>query len=458
MTFDSRRTALLLSSMAAFITPFMVSSVNLALPVIGREYSLDALLMSWVATSYILSAAMLLIPFGRLADIHGRKKMFTSGAIVYAAASFLMVLAPNGASLIAFRTLQGVGGAMIFSTSTAILISSYPLEQRGRVLGINAASVYLGLSVGPFLGGMMTHQLGWRSVFILIGFLCIAMVILTKWRLKEEWKEAKGEGFDIAGTVLYGAAMILFMLGFTTLPQATGIVMVAGGMLLLGIFLIWENRFPSPIVNIALFRHNIVFAFSNLAALINYSATYAITFLLSLYLQYIKGLSPQSAGMLLIAQPLVMTVVSPLAGRLSDRIEPRIVSSIGMALIVVGLTLCVFIQPDTTYLYLIPTLMLLGFGFALFSSPNTNAVMSSVEKKFYGVAAASLGTMRLTGQMMSMGIVMLFFAVNIGKVKITPAQFPSFLISMKYAFVVFSILCAFGVFFSLVRGNVRKAV
>ena len=181
-----------------------------------------------------------------------------------------------------------------------------------------------------------------------------------------------------------------------------------------------------------------------------------MTFLLSFYLQYIKVLNPQTAGMILVAQPIMMALFSPLAGRLSDSVEPRVVASIGMSIIAVGLGLLAMVGRETSTVLVTIYLLLLGFGFALFSSPNTNAIMSSVEKKFFGVASAMFGTMRLTGQMLSMGIVMLVFAVAIGNVQITPEYYPMFLQSMQISFVVFSILCVFGVFASLARGKVRE--
>lgn len=196
-------------------------------------------------------------------------------------------------------------------------------------------------------------------------------------------------------------------------------------------------------------------AFSNLAALINYSATAAVAFLLSLYLQYIKGRRPQAAGLILVSQPIIMAIFSPLAGRLSDKIEPRLVASTGMALTVVGLAWLIFLTENTPIAWLIANLVLLGLGFALFSSPNTNAVMSSVDKKFYGVVSATLATMRLLGQMFSMGIAMLIFAVIIGKVQITPDKYEAFLRSCQIAFAIFAMFCLAGIFASLARGKLR---
>jgi MFS family permease len=222
------------------------------------------------------------------------------------------------------------------------------------------------------------------------------------------------------------------------------------------LFVRWELRAESPLVDMDLFRYNRTFAFSNLAALINYSATFAVGFLLSLYLQYIKGYTPQQAGVVLVAQAAVMALGSPFAGRLSDRIQPRIVASAGMGLIVVGLVMLTSLSQTTPLWLIIAALLLLGVGFALFSSPNTNAVMTSVERGSYGVAAGTVATMRMTGQMFSLGIVMLIFALLMGRVQILPEYHGEFLMSVRIAFGVFAALCFGGVFASLARGKIRR--
>jgi EmrB/QacA subfamily drug resistance transporter len=400
-----------------------------------------------------LAAAVFLVPFGKLADIHGRKKVFLAGILVYTASSLLCAMSASVSVLIGFRILQGIGAALIFGTSVAILTSVFPPGQRGRALGINTASTYLGLSLGPVLGGLLTQQFGWRSIFLVnlpLGLIIIAFVLAM---LKGEWAEAKGERFDLFGAAFYGLTLIGIMLGFSRLPQKTGFLLFATGIILAAGFVLREMRAASPLLKIDLFRKNRVFAFSNLAALINYSATFAVGFFVSLYLQYLKGLSPRSAGLILIAQPAMMTIFSPFAGRLSDKIEPRIVASLGMAISSLGLLLLAFLRGDTALTFVIASLAVLGFGFALFSSPNTNAVMSSVEKKFYGVASATLGTMRLVGQTLSMGIAMLIFGALVGRIQITPANQGSFLQAVRTGFVIFAALCFAGVFASLARGN-----
>jgi EmrB/QacA subfamily drug resistance transporter len=453
---QNKKIVLLVATVAAFLAPFMSASINIALPAIGGEFRMTAVALGWVATAYILAAAACLVPFGKIADIAGRKRIFGAGSLVYALSSGLAAVAPSGEVLIASRVLQGIGSAMIFSTGMAMLTAAFPPGERGKVLGINTASTYLGLSLGPVLGGFLTESLGWRSVFVVNAALGIFLVALVLGKLKGEWAEAKGDRFDAVGAVLMAAGLVALMFGLGRLPAVVGIAFVTAGIVLIVGFIGWEARFPSPLLDLNLFRRNTAFAFSNLAALINYSATFAVGFLLSLYLQYIKGLRPREAGLLLIAQPVMMAIFSPLAGKRSDRIEPRILASTGMAISAAGLFLLALLGRETALAFVGAALIVLGFGFALFSSPNTNAVMSSVEKKDYGVASATLGTMRLTGQMLSMGTAMLIFALFIGRVPITPAVFPQYLAALRTAFLIFGGLCALGVFASHARGKLSR--
>jgi EmrB/QacA subfamily drug resistance transporter len=450
-----QRAALLVTTLDSFLTPMMASAVAVALPAIAREFSMTAVTLGWVASAYLLAAAALLLPFGRLADIHGRKRVFTVGNVLFGSASLLAALAPSAGVFLAARALQGAGGAMVFGTSVAILTSVFPPQRRGWVLGVNVAATYSGLSLGPFIGGLLTQHLGWRAVFLVnvpLGLLVLAALWL---KVRPEWAFSRGEPFDWRGSLAYSLMLAAFMLGFTWLPGWRGAAMLLAAAAAFPFFMRWETRSAHPIFHARLVRGNAVFAFSNLAALVHYSATFAIAFLLSLYLQYIKGFTPRGAGLVLIAQPLVMALFSPLAGRLSDRHEPRLVASLGMALSAAGLLAFAFLGQGSSLASIVANLMLVGLGFALFSSPNTNAIMSSVDKKFYGVASATLATMRVVGQMLSMGVATLMFSLAIGKVRISPASYPLFLKSMKASFIVFFALCCGGVLFSLARGRVR---
>jgi len=447
---------LIIASMSSFLTPFMVSSVNIALPAVGKEFNTDAVILSWVATSYLLAASVSLVPFGKLADIYGRKKVFLSGQIVITITSLLAAISVSAPMLIVFRIFQGVGGAMVFATGIAILTSVYPPRERGKVLGIAVAAVYIGLSCGPFFGGWLTQHFSWRSIFLINIPLGLSIILLVVWKLKGEWTGAEGDKFDLTGSVIYGLAIVAFMYGITIIPSLASIGLILAGILALAVFVRWEIRVKYPVFEVNLFIENKTFAFSCLAALINYSATFAVAFLLSLYLQYIKGLAPQGAGVVLIAQPIVMAVLSPLAGKLSDKIEPRVIASLGMVLTTLGLIILALVNHHTTLLFIVISLMVLGFGFALFSSPNMNAIMGSVSKKHYGIASGSVGTMRLLGQMLSMGIATLVIALYIGRVPITPDLYPLLISSVRITFIISAGLCAVGIFFSLYRGNLRS--
>jgi EmrB/QacA subfamily drug resistance transporter len=451
----SKTVVLVAITISSFLAPMALSSVNVALPTMAKELAMDALSLSWVATAYMVAAAMFLVPLGRLADIVGRKKIFLIGTGVFTGASFLLGLAPSTGFLIAFRAIQGVGGSMIFGTGIAILTSVYPAAERGRVFGINIAAVYLGLSAGPFLGGLFTQYVGWRSVFFMNVPLGIAILCFCVWKLREEWAHAKGEEFDFIGSLIYSSMLISIMYGFSLLPATRALLFIIPGLAATAAFVLWELRTKSPIINVTIFMKNKVFTLSNVAALISYSATYAVGFLLSLYLQQIKGLSPLSAGIILVPQPIVQALLSPLAGRVSDRIEPRLVASTGMAVTAVGLFFLAFIEATTPMWFIIGNLIVLGLGFALFSSPNTNAIMGSVETRFYGVASSILSTMRLLGQMFSMGIVMLLFAVYMGRVAMVPAHNPLLMKSVRVAFLIFGFMCVAAIYASFARGNVR---
>jgi EmrB/QacA subfamily drug resistance transporter len=458
MTADKKQLYILLlaTTLSSFLTPFMGSSVNVALPVMARELSMTALTLSWVASSFILAAAITLVPLGRLADLYGRTKIFLYGTAVFTASSFLCAWSPTSASLIFIRVIQGVGGAMIFSTGTAMLISAYPPRERGKILGINIAAVYIGLTIGPFIGGLLTDHLGWRYIFLFTALLGILVIFLIVFMAKEEWKGAENEGFDFTGSLLYGVALFAVMYGFSLLPELRAGGLIVFGVICFGFFIRQQLRIPYPLLDLRLFLDNKVFAFSNLAALINYCATFAVTFLLSLYLQHIKLLTPSQTGIILIAEPAVQALFSPFAGRLSDRFEPRIIASIGMALNVLGLVPLMFIQSDTSIHYIVLCLIMLGVGFALFSSPNVNATMSAVENKYYGIASATLSTMRLVGQMFSMGITMLVFAVILGNHPLAQANNHLLLKSTQIIFFILGCLCCAGIFASLARGKVHK--
>ena len=454
---DVKRALLLAATIAPFIFTFMTSSVIIAIPTIEKDLSLNIITQGWIVMSYILSSATFVVPLGRIADIYGRKKIFTLGIIMFTISSLFAGMADSAAILITCRVFQGIGGAMLAGTAIALLTTVFPANERGKVLGINVAAVYIGLAVGPVLGGILTQQLGWRSIFFLSAILGLLALGVVLWKLKGEWTGAKGEKFDFAGSIIYILGLVALVYGFTRLPSMLGVGLVVGGAVGLAVFIRWELKNKSPVLDLSLFRNSRAFSFSNLTALINYSATFAISLLISDYLQYrpVQPFNAQEAGLILVAMPAMQAIFSPLAGRLSDRIEPRLIASAGMALITAGLVLFIFLNEETSLNVIIGNLLLIGFGLALFVSPNTNAVMSSAPRAAYGVASAMLATSRQVGLVFSMGIATLMFALYMGSVQITAAYYPLFQQSMKTSFIIFAALCFGGIFASLARGKVR---
>ena len=450
-----RRTALTIVCLGAFITPLMLSAVNVAIPTIARGLEMDAITASWVPLAYLLSSGVFLLPFGRLGDMYGRKKMFLCGMATVTVASILASLAVSPSLLILCRALQGMGAAMLFGTGIAILSSVYPPEKRGKVLGLSVSSVYLGLTCGPFAGGWVTQQFGWRAVFLFHIPAVLLVIILGLVNLKGEWRGPAGQKFDFPGALIYAATVVALMYGFSILPAASGFALVLLSCIGFAVFFRYEKRQQHPLFNVNLFSGNPVLTYSCIAALIMYSATFSTTFLMSLYLQNIKGFSPQLAGLIMISQPLVMTVFSPLAGRMSDRHEPRLLASSGMGFTATGLGLLAAAGAQTPAGLIVTTLALVGLGFSLFSSPNTNAILSSVDGKYLGAASGTVATMRVIGQMFSMGIVTLVFALMLGPVQFSPEQHGQLLASINASFIAASALCFAGVYFSLKRGNLR---
>jgi EmrB/QacA subfamily drug resistance transporter len=451
-----RGIVLFTNSLTLLFLTTIFSAVNIALPQISRDFNADVILLGWVNSAGFISSAVVLIPFGRISDIIGIKKMYGYGMILYTLTCALSAASTSVEMLIATRAIQGISIAMVVGNATAIIANVFQPGERGKALGITSAFVYVGLAVGPLLGGLLTEVWGWRSIFIFnipIGLISIWLIF---GKIKGEWRGGRGEKLDVVGSLIFSLGFITFMYGFSILNEILGIILTIAGILVLGVFLIWEKRVASPLIEIDLFRNNKPFIFSNIAALINYAATYATVYLLSLYLQDIKGLSPATAGLVLLAQPAIQACLSPLTGRLSDRVEPRVVSSIGMAVTCLGLIVFSFLTAGTPLILIIGILAVMGIGLALFVSPNTNAVMSSVDSRIYGVASAMVNTARQTGQMFSMGISMVVLAIIMGRVQITSESAADFVTSARVAFAVFAVLGIGAIMASLVRGKIRE--
>jgi len=436
-----------------FLTPFMLSAVGVALPTIGHEFSANAVHLGLIEMVYMLALALFLLPVGRFADIHGRRKVFIAGASIITLATIVLPMTRSIETFIAMRFFQGIGAAMITSTSLAILTAVVPPDHRGMAMGIVVSCVYLGLSAGPTLAGLMTTYLGWRWIFYAALPFEFAALILALVKLRgAEWADAKGEQFDWRGSLLYMTTLLGLILGVTHLKEwgMAGWLAGAGLLGMIG-FVIVELKTRSPLIRIQEIIQNRAFAFSNIATWINYSVSFGVMFFFSIYLQTVKELSPKDTGLLLVLQPFVQAIVSPLAGRLADKYAPDKMATLGMAIGTIALWISSTVSAASSLSMVRFVLILLGLGFGLFSSPNTTAVMASVTPREYGMAASLLATMRSTGMLTCMTIVTVILSIYLGDLPITVATGPAFVASMQTALLFFAVMSFAGIGFSIGR-------
>lgn len=440
---DEDRLILSATTITAFMTPFMGSSINLAIPAMGLEFSGSVLLLSWIVSAYLLTSALFIVPMGRFADMRGRWKVFEAGIMLFALSSLICMLAPSAAVLILGRIVQGIGSAMIFATAVAIIAVHIPREHRGYALGINVAGVYLGTTLGPFLGGFLTEYFGWRSLFLFTIIISVIAMAMTLHVAKGFMEEKSAEKFDTLGSVIYAAMILSAMLAVSIISQAS-IPLFIAAVILFAAFYRHELRHENPVFQIKLFRGNKRFTYSNLAALINYSSTFAIGFFFSIYLQTVRGFDPMISGMLLISQPVFQMIFSIYIGKLSDKYDSGMLAAFGMGLITVSLITFIFITADTPVWILMIALCITGIGYGCFSAPNTHTVMDSVEDRSSGVASGVLSTMRVSGMMISMALASLGFSIGVGSAVLAEADHAALVSSINLGFILFFFLGIIG--------------
>ena len=432
-----RRNVLMASVLGSSLAPFMVSALVVALPAIGDEFSADAVSLGWLTTVFFLSAAVFLVPLGRIADMYGVKKVFVMGIGVYLVSSVLCILAPSLPFLTAARFITGIGGGMVFGTSIALLSLAFPESERGKAIGMNVTGMFIGFLLGFFLGGLLTYYVGWRSIFVLtipFELLAIGLILL---RIRGECELSRSRVLDIPGMVLYSLSVLLLMAGFSSLPRTIGVTLLAGGIASLGLFVLLELRAKSPTLDLRLFSRNETFASANLAALLFNTSNFAVIFLISLYLQDIRNFDARVSGIILLTLVIFMALFSSYAGRLSDRIAPRIVIGTGVILSTVGLFILTLLGGDTPIITVIIALAVMGTGFAFFQSPLLRTLVSSVPKEMYGLASGMVETMRLVGMTISIAITTIIFTFFIGSTHITPAVSREFIETIHVIFWIF---------------------
>jgi MFS family permease len=454
----AQRTTLFIAMVTNFVIPFSGSSLNIAIPFIGEEFRAAATSLSWIISAMMLTSIALSVPLGRFADLWGKRRLLNAGILVFSIGTLAGTFVPSLAFLIASRVIQGVGSAMIVATNMAILMDVFSAQERGRVLGLTVMCTYVGLSLGPVIGGFITHHFGWRIVFAAtaaVSLIVFVVALVSRSKLpKKASPPAGSQTISPASILLYITAMFAFMYGFTVFAQHVySYVLLGVGLVLFVLFARHEAKAASPVIEVRLFKRNRDYIFSNLAALFHYAATAALGYILAIYLEVAKGYQPDIAGLILVAQPIIMAIVSPIAGRLSDKWSPFKISSIGMAICALSMLSFVLVGQDSPLIHVIVNLMVVGFGFGVFSSPNTNAIMSCVSNRDFGVANSILGTMRGVGQVSSMAIITIVMHFTIGGALIEEAGAVGIMETFRVTLIVFAAICAVGVLFSFGRGN-----
>ena len=449
MKFDLETIVVAVSFITSFFAVFLSNGIIIGVPAIAQEFAMNNVIQNWVPTIFFLVVALFTVPAGQISGKFGVKKSLLGGVFVYLIASIGAVLSFSTESFIFFRALQGAGVAFLNVSAMAMVVHAVKPQNRGKALGFTVTGVYLATSLSPVICGFLVHNLGWRSMFyFVIPFLvlCIALMI---WKITDEWKTYENDKIDTIGSILYGIGILLFIYGFTTLTTSTGLILTILGLIILVVFGAYELRQKSPVFNMNLFK-NKKFTSSNIAALCSYIAVMVVTTILNYHFQYVRGWDAQMAGMILIITPIIMAIMAPNSGKLSDRIHPQKLAAIGMGIATVALLILTFLNGDTPIYLVILAMVLQGIGMGLFSSPNMNAIMSSVPPKDAPTASASQATMRTIGQTMSLGLLTLVFAWVMGTLPLATKYAGMVVQASQIICGICAVACILAVFASLV--------
>jgi EmrB/QacA subfamily drug resistance transporter len=442
--------------LGAFVAPLGMASVNVAIPALAEDLAANAVLVSWIPTVVLISNIMFMLPAGKCADLWGRKRLFFLGVCVNAGTSAVAFFAQSIEVVLLLRFIQGIGSAMMFATSMALLISVFPADKRGLPLGLNAACIYLGLTLAPALGGWVTEALGWRYVFLLP--LPIATVVLgILMRVPGEWHSHTKDRFDWRGAVLFAAVAVCLAVGLAGLPDIENAALVVIALVLLAVFVRMQARAKAPLIRVQMFRESKLFSMSLATASLMYASSYPLGFMLSLYLQYVRGYSAGDAGQILLVQALTMAFVAPIAGRLSDFFPARWLASAGCACTLAGFALLSTLDSTTERLDIMLALLLVGFGFGFFSSPNNHVVMHSAQAHEVGVAAATLNLARVMGNLVGMSLVNLFVHWHLGDSAMSRAIAEPLLLTFHQAINLAMGFLLLATVLSLLRGRAHAA-
>ncbi len=449
MKFDLETIVIAVSFITSFFAVFLSNGIIIGVPAIAQEFAMNNVIQNWVPTIFFLVVAVFTVPAGQISGKFGVKKTLLAGVVLYLLASVGACLSFSTETFLVFRILQGAGVAFLNVSAMAMVVQAVKPQNRGKALGFTVTGVYLATSLSPVICGFLVQNLGWRSMFYFVIPFLVLCIILMVLKIPGEWKTYEKDKIDKTGSILYGIGILAFIYGFTTLTTTNGLLITIIGIVMLIIFGAYELRQKSPVFNMNLFK-NKKFTSSNIAALCSYIAVMVITTILNYHFQYVRGWNAQMSGLILIITPIIMAIMAPNAGKLSDRIHPQKLAAIGMAIATVAMLILTFLTRDTPLYLVVVAMILQGFGMGLFSSPNMNAIMSSVPPKDAPTASASQATMRTIGQTMSLGLLTLVFAWVMGSLELAP-QYASMIVQASQTIcLICTVACVLAVFASLV--------
>lgn len=439
---------LIASFITSFSTLFLLNGSSLATPSIGREFLMNNVTQNWVITIVSIAIAATTIPAGQICSKYGCKKIFAAGGVIFLIGLILCCTSLSSNMFIASSAVMGIGYSLYLVAETAIIALAIDQADRGKSFGMVIVGSYLGCIAAPLIGGFLITNFGWRTLYYVVMPLVILCIFITITKINTEWVTNENEKMDMVGCLLYVLGIILFVYGFSDLLSFTGKISIAMGIIVLVIFGIYEYKTDLPVFKIRLFE-NKTFASYNLTGFFEFFAIAVFDVAFNYYFQYVKGWDPQMTGMILIISPLILALMSPISGRLSDRYHPQKIATIGLFVMLVSIVSLIFLKVGTPVYFVAGAMALIAFGTSLFSVPNTNAVMSSVDDEHAPYASATELTLKSCGQTLSYGLLTLTCSFVMGALPLSTEYAGLFVNSMNIIAMVCTFLCLIAIAFSI---------
>ena len=449
MELNSETYVVFVAFITSFFAVFLSVGIVLGVPAIASEFGMNNIFQNWITTLTALVIAVFTLPAGQISGKYGVKKSLIAGVSIFLLASIGACLSFSTESFLICRVFQGIGIAFSNVSAIAMVVQAVKPQNRGKALGFTVTGIYLAGSLSPVFSGFLVHNFGWRAMFYFVIPFLILCVILMILKIPKEWKTYEDSKIDTLGYILYGVGISLFIYGFTNLMNEFGFISVIVGLILLIVFGYYELKIETPAFNMNLFR-NMKFTSSNVAALCSYLAIASLTTILNYHFQYVRGWNAQISGLMLIVTPIIMAIMAPNSGKLSDKIHPQKLAAIGMSITTVALLILIFLDANMPIYLIVIAMILQGIGMGLFTTPNTNAIMSSVPPNETPNASAAQSAMRTIGQTMSLGILTLVFAWIMGNLKLTPQYATMIVQASQLICIICTVICIIAIFASLV--------